>query len=239
MSLDPPNPTHSEATTATCRISRLHQYTHNLAMVLNPFKSHEDHGEPAKSSSQEQSLTTVLSTPAQRADLTLLLASCTSAMRKTITDIFDPRYSGAPSDARYDNPLHNPDLDLSKVDVEELDKERNEAEERIKELSEEEMQGLKKSALDFFDAWRDGVLGRVGEVVNSKTEAVKQGEAKEGEKIEQKAPDTSTKKLEPQDVKVKAKSEKTVGSSIRSRLSLLELRHMLSFLLPSTQDRYQ
>lgn len=172
-------------------------------MVLNPFKSHEDHGESAKpSSDQEQSLTTVLSTPAQRSDLTLLLASCTSAMRKTITDIFDPRYSGAPSDSRYDNPLESSKLDLSKVDVEELDKEREEAEKRIKELSEEEMQTLKKSALDFFDQWRDGVLGRVGEVVNSRQEAMKQGEEKGGQKLEQKSPDTTTKKLEPEDVEV-------------------------------------
>jgi hypothetical protein len=186
-------------------------------MVLNPFKSHEDHGESAKpSSDQEQSLSTVLSTPAQRADLTLLLASCSSAMRKTITDIFDPRYSGAPSDSRYDNPLTNPDLDLSKVDVAELDKEREEAEKRIKELSEEEMQTLKKSALEFFDKWRDGVLGRVGEVVDSRKEATAQGEEKEGEKIEQKAPDTTTKKLEPEEVKAKVEKEDSVAKALEA-----------------------
>jgi hypothetical protein len=189
-------------------------------MVLNPFKSHEGHEESAKSSSgQEQSLTTVLATPAQRTALTLLLASCTSSMRKTITDIFDPRYSGALSDSRYDNPHTNSDLDLSKVDVEELDKEREEAEKRVKELSEEEMQSLKKSALDFFDNWRDGVLGRLGEVVNSKKETTSQGEEKEGEKIEQKTPDTTPKKLEPEELKAhveKKDGDDSVGKALEA-----------------------
>lgn len=188
-------------------------------MVLNPFKSHNE--EAAKSSSdQEQSLTTVLSTPAQRADLTLLLASCTSAMRKTITNIFDPRYSGAPSDSRFDNnPIENPKLDLEKVNVEELDNERAEAEKRIKELSEEEMQNLKRAALDFFDKWRDGVLGRVGEVVNSRQEATQQGEEKEGQKVDQKSPDTTTKKLEPEEIKAKvekADEEDTVAKALNA-----------------------
>ncbi|TID24017.1 DUF726-domain-containing protein [Venturia nashicola] len=187
-------------------------------MVLNPFKSHNE--EAAKSSSdQEQSLTTVLSTPAQRADLTLLLASCTSAMRKTITDIFDPRYSGASSDSRYDNPIEDSKLHLSKVDVKELDKEREEAEKRIKELSEEEMQTLKKAALDFFDKWRDGVLGRVGEVVNSRQEATKQGEEKEEQTVEQRSPDTTTEKLKPQDIKAeveKQNEQDTVAEAMKT-----------------------
>ncbi|KAE9988378.1 hypothetical protein EG328_011138 [Venturia inaequalis] len=187
-------------------------------MVLNPFKSHNE--EATKSSSdQEQSLTTVLSTPAQRADLTLLLASCTSAMRKTITDIFDPRYSGAPSDSRYDNPIDNPNLDLSKVDEEDLEKERYEAEKRIQELSEKEMQTLKKAALDFFDKWRDGVLGRVGEVVNSRQEATQQGEEKVGQKVEQNSPDTTMKKLESEEIKTKVEKkdeEDTVAKALKA-----------------------
>lgn len=180
-------------------------------MVLNPFKSHNEEA-ATSGSDQDQSLTTVLSTPAQRADLTLLLASCTSAMRKTITDIFDPRCSGAPSDSHYDAPIENSKLDLSKVDAGELDKERNQAEKRIKELSEEEMQTLKKAALGFFDKWRDGVLGRVGEVVNSRQEATKQGEEKEGQSVEQKSPDTSTKKVEPEDIKAKVEKKAEEGN---------------------------
>jgi hypothetical protein len=89
-------------------------------------------------------------------------------MRKIITDTFDPRYSGLPSDARFDNPLsHSKDLDLSKVDVKELDKQRKDAEERIKELGKEEMQNLKRSALEFFDKWQESVISRVGQVLNA------------------------------------------------------------------------
>jgi len=111
--------------------------------------------------------------------LTMLLNNCMASMRRTITDTFDPRYAGLPSDSQFDrftapNPLENKDLDLSNVDVEKLDKERREADRRIKELSEPEMQGLKSAALKFFDDWRDNVLARVGEVVSSKTEATAQ-----------------------------------------------------------------
>ncbi|QDS74031.1 hypothetical protein FKW77_009019 [Venturia effusa] len=184
-------------------------------MVLNPFKARG--GESSKpSSNQEQSLTTVLSTKAQRADLTLLLASCTSAMRKTITDTFDPRYSGAPSDSRYDNSTKNQKVDLAKSDLKEL-QERQEAKKRIKELSDEEMQALKKAALDFFDKWRDGVLGRVGEVVDSREEATRQGEVKKGKEVERKSPDTTTKKLRPEDVKAEVTKEKdTVTNALEA-----------------------
>jgi hypothetical protein len=149
-------------------------------LISNPFKSHEheshEHEATDAPKPEEQSLTTILQSHDQRSDLTLLLASITALMRKTITDTFDPRYAGKPSDSKFDNPLENPQLDLSKVDVNELDKEREEAERRIKELSEPEMQNLKKASLEFFDKWRDSVLGRVGEVVNSRDEATGQKE---------------------------------------------------------------
>ncbi|KIW01204.1 uncharacterized protein PV09_07252 [Verruconis gallopava] len=141
-------------------------------IIPNPFKRHEGAaGQEPKGQQQDASLTTILATRAQRADFTLLLHSCTASMRKIITDTFDPRYSGLPSDARFDNALsHGKDLDLSKVDVEELDKQRKAAEDRIKELSKEEMQALKREALSFFDKWQESVLGRVGQVLNATDE---------------------------------------------------------------------
>lgn len=188
------------------------QSTTMASLISNPFHSHK--GDPKQSPEEpppdEQSLTTILSTHAQRSDLTLLLASCTSLMRKTITDTFDPRYAGTAGDERFDNALANKNLDLSEVDVQELDKQRSEAEERIKELSKPEMQDLKKAALVFFDGWSDSVLGRVGEIVNSKEEAKAQKD--EGTKIvEQKGgaeSDGRSEKVKLGEESTKAKEEK-------------------------------
>ncbi|KAF1988984.1 DUF726-domain-containing protein [Aulographum hederae CBS 113979] len=126
----------------------------------------------------DQSLTTVLETPELRSDLTLLIASCTDSMRKTITDTFDPKKTGKSSSKNTtlqgDNALKNTDIDLGKVDVEALDKEREEEEKRKQELDTPRMKELKTAALDYFDQWRDNVLQRVGEVVNSKSHAQSQ-----------------------------------------------------------------
>ena len=99
-----------------------------------------------------------------------------SSMRRTITDAFDPRYAGKPSDSQFErftdpNPLQKPKANLSNVDVAQLDRERKEAERRIKELGEPEMQELKRAALGFFDAWRESVLERVSEAVGGDGEA--------------------------------------------------------------------
>jgi Protein of unknown function (DUF726) len=141
----------------------------------NPFQSHETSSEQPEE--DEQSLSTLLSQD-ERAQLTLLLNNIMASQRKIITDTFDPRYAGLPSDSRFDKPLEASmeDLDLSQVDVTQLDKEKKETERRIKELSEPEVQDLKRAALKFFDDWRDSVLVRVGEVVNSKKEATAQKE---------------------------------------------------------------
>ncbi|KAF4313526.1 putative duf726 domain-containing protein [Botryosphaeria dothidea] len=127
----------------------------------------------------DQSLTTVLETPELCSELTLLLATCLESMRATITDAFDARYTGnAASDAlpelAGDDALRNPNLDPAKADVEAADKARKEREQREKELSAPKMQEFKTSALTFFDDWRDVVLARVGEIVNSKEKAQEQ-----------------------------------------------------------------
>lgn len=147
----------------------------SIPSSLNPFHTAS---EAPTTHEDDQSLQTILS-PEERNSLTLLINTSMASMRRSITDIFDPRYAGLPSDSQFDrftspNPLDNKDLDLSNVDVEKLDKERKDAERRIKELSEPEMQSLKSAALKAFDGWRDSVLDRVGEVVNSKSEAKEQ-----------------------------------------------------------------
>lgn len=132
-------------------------------MAPHPFHSHD--AEAAKDNAQ--TLTTILATTEERASLTSLITQCTSSMRKTITDTFDPRFSGLASDAHFDNPGKQ-DATLTE---EELQKQRDDAAERIKELSEPEMQELKSAALKFFDEWREKVLARVAEALAIKGEA--------------------------------------------------------------------
>ncbi|KAF2090355.1 DUF726-domain-containing protein [Saccharata proteae CBS 121410] len=147
-----------------------------------PWSSKEDH----KEAEQEESLVTILETTEARSELTLLVASCTETMRKTITDTFDSRKTGKPTDSDVeltgDAALRNPNLDTGNVDVEALDQQRKEQERREKELSTAKMQELKAAALEYFDNWRDEVLQRVGEVVNSKETAKAQKKKAEAQK---------------------------------------------------------
>lgn len=136
------------------------------------------HGEEEKPKEDDQSLTTVLETPELRSELTLLLANCLESMRKTITDTFDARFTGQASDAaeelQGDAALRNPNLDVANADVEAFEKQRREREQREKELSAPKMLELRDAALGYFDDWRDNVLQRVGEVVNTPETAVRQ-----------------------------------------------------------------
>ncbi|KAF9634067.1 putative duf726 domain-containing protein [Lasiodiplodia theobromae] len=153
-----------------------------MSKMLSGHMPWSHHDEEQKKP-DDQSLITVLETVELRSELTLLLANCLESMRATITDAFDARYTGsdAASDAaaalpdlKGDDALRNPNLDAGTVDVEALDKQRKERERREKELSAPAMRELKTAALGFFDDWRDAVLARVGEVVNSKEAAKSQ-----------------------------------------------------------------
>ena len=127
-----------------------------------------------KAEDQEESLATILNA-AQRSDLTLLIADATTAMRETILSSFDVGSSLSldPSDDSLsgDDKIRNPNLDVATRDVEQYDRERKLKEQREKELSSSKMLELKAASLRFFDEWREGVLQRIGEVVNSKETA--------------------------------------------------------------------
>ena len=68
----------------------------------------------------------------------------------------------------------NIDYDPATVDVGAYDKERKVQAEQEKELSKPAVQQLKTASLDWFDEWRQVVIQRVGEVVNSKKTAEEQ-----------------------------------------------------------------
>ena len=143
-------------------------------------------GEQQQQHEEEQSLTSVLSTPQDRSDLTLLVANCTETMRKAITNTFDPNHTGKPEDMLADLKLDDKAKDTAGTDVpstgEKSEEEKGKAEEkakkeqeaREKELSAPKMKELQQAALHHFDDWRESVLLRIGEVVNQREEAVSQ-----------------------------------------------------------------
>ncbi|KAK1083575.1 hypothetical protein LTR48_006167 [Friedmanniomyces endolithicus] len=133
------------------------------------FASHDQPSQDQKGEEEGESLITILKTAEERSALTLLVADCTESMRRSITDTFDAKQTGKKSDMTADlegNP--------GTVDVAQQDKMNRELEQREKELSGAKMQELKEAALSFFDAWRDSVLSRVGEILNSKEKALHQ-----------------------------------------------------------------
>lgn len=148
------------------------------------------HHSRSKSPSQEQdtSLTTLLTTD-QCADLTFLIATITATMRKSLLDSFSPEET--PLDAEpamsEEAALAAAPTDLENADIEKEDKIRKEKErvkkerekrqeDAKKELAKPEVQELKKEMLRYFDEWRGKVVGRVGEVVNSREQANNQTE---------------------------------------------------------------
>ncbi|KZF19867.1 DUF726-domain-containing protein [Xylona heveae TC161] len=134
-----------------------------------PWSSKEDTQE---SQGDDQSLRTVLDAH-QCSDLTLLIASVTETMRKRISHTFTVQ----------DEP-HNTDTDSSNNPddaADQLRKRQEQQEQQARELAKPEVQELKIAALEAFDEWRDSVLRRVGEVVNSPQQAQQQKhEAKPG-----------------------------------------------------------
>ncbi|KAI0181557.1 DUF726-domain-containing protein [Hypoxylon sp. FL1284] len=136
-----------------------------------------------KQDEEGESLTTVLETAEQRGSLTILVSDITELMRKVLTDAFDPNETGAEEDQitilSHDSDekpsVEKPGDSKRGEDTQKiLEKQKNDLAKREKEVSEASMVALKGSALEFFDDWRDSVILRVGEVVNSRETAKNQ-----------------------------------------------------------------
>ena len=141
-----------------------------------PFgSSHEETKKAAETDEDGESLTTILTTPDERAALTILVAECTEVMRQALLDIFDAKQTGTKADLVSSlveaEPTSQSDTNEARVAKEQTQKE---LEEREKELSSAKFAELKQAALKHFDEWSASVIGRIGEVVNSREEAAKQ-----------------------------------------------------------------
>ncbi|KAJ4369128.1 hypothetical protein N0V83_006212 [Neocucurbitaria cava] len=140
----------------------------------------------AKSSEKDETSLTTLLTAEQCADLTFLIATITASMRQSLLDTFTAEE--APADSKIEkskeDALKSAPSDLDKEDK--VKKERQSREEDArKELAQVEVQELKKEMLRYFDGWRGKVIGRVGEIVNSREEAKEQAKHVEGKQVQQ------------------------------------------------------
>ncbi|KAL8999023.1 MAG: hypothetical protein Q9169_002021 [Polycauliona sp. 2 TL-2023] len=130
---------------------------------------------------EEALLTNILPTSALRTDLALLVALCTDHMRRNVLDNFPSPTKGN------DTSMPSPEQDLiifndprtaSAIDAEEAESRRQD------NLASPQTQGLRRAALAFLDAWRLGLLRRVGEVLGVRAQAVKAGRTKYNQDVE-------------------------------------------------------
>ncbi|KAI0200664.1 DUF726-domain-containing protein [Astrocystis sublimbata] len=143
-------------------------------------------GKSGNTDSQDEgaSLTTVLGTDEDRGALTLLICDITEIMRKRQLDTFDSSETGDQTVAD-DSGLLTAEKDTGEeageaadanrqVQPNTLEKQKAELAKREKEVNEASMVELKTDLLNFFDDWRDTVILRVGEAINSRKEAGEQ-----------------------------------------------------------------
>lgn len=123
-----------------------------------------------KSVKEEQDLKSALSEE-QRTDLSQLVAGIARQMRKTIEDNFDSAAdlkSLERNNMTEDEKIASADFDTGTVDVGTYDKERKLKEEREKELAKPKLKELKRTALEWFDEWRNVVQKRVDDTLEPK-----------------------------------------------------------------------
>ncbi|KAI0182561.1 hypothetical protein EV127DRAFT_449263 [Xylaria flabelliformis] len=126
------------------------------------------------------SLTTILETAEDRGALTLLICDITEIMRQRLLSTFDPNETGngesdllATGDDQGGEAGETANAN-QQTQQSTLEKQNAELAKREKEVNEESMVELKSSLLNFFDDWRDNVILRVGEAVNSRDAAENQ-----------------------------------------------------------------
>ena len=175
-----------------------------------PWKSGDE-----KKEDEEGSLTSILKTTEQQKELFLLIANCTESLRHSITDNFNAQATKQDSKSSTSNTQpssgngngKNPNLQNADIDAEQVQREKDKLAEREEELSQPKMLEIKAAALEFFEEWRDAVLQRVGEVVQSKEAAKRQ----KHEAKPQLPPRRESKRLSPS----LDKRDESVGSVLR------------------------
>ncbi|KAK8161607.1 hypothetical protein IWX90DRAFT_467024 [Phyllosticta citrichinensis] len=129
----------------------------------NTSSSHE-------SEDNEASLDTILDTPELKTEFALLVVLCTDAVRKDLSATFQLPQALPPANSSHDHVSTGQDSALPVHPQKKIKK----------ELATPEVQELHRAAVTFINSWRVSVLQRLGEVLQVKSEAVR--EAKEARK---------------------------------------------------------
>ena len=143
-----------------------------------------------------EDLTTILDR-SQRADLTLLVADVSESMRQLLIDNFDASAGldkgllNIGQGETEEEKLMNAPVDPASADVDAYDRERKLLAQYEKDVASEKMKALKKDGLRAYDQWRENVLQRVGQVVNSQETAQKQLKESKSNSARPQAPQTS------------------------------------------------
>ena len=135
---------------------------------MNIFGKSPSHQQEAKQDEDQRDLTTLLSAD-QRAELLRLITNATESMLKSLEDTFDASQIEADIKAEGEaSDKENPNVASASLSPEQKEELRKAEKQRELELSEPKMKELKSAAVEFITHWRDAVILRVGEVVNSR-----------------------------------------------------------------------
>jgi len=136
---------------------------------------------PQTAPTPEQSLSTLL-TPEQLTELITLISAIADFMHAQLSDAFDISFNGTTTThphERLQKDARNPNLASAGSDH--GDTEAEEGARRIQARGERDLDGeglgeLKNDALEWFQVWRDGVVGLVVDALNTKETEGKQDE---------------------------------------------------------------
>ena len=134
----------------------------------------------------ENPFTAILTTPALRTEFVLLVMLSANLMRRNLVSTFDPSHVSSTSSAASPEPSAGPLDDVEAPPSYYTATEgrgRQGYDRRAEELSEPEVEELKRGALAYLNKWRVGVLKRMGEVLKVRSEAVLR-EKEKREKLE-------------------------------------------------------
>ncbi|KAF2679135.1 DUF726-domain-containing protein [Lentithecium fluviatile CBS 122367] len=150
-------------------------------------------GSEASKKDEGASLSSVLETPALRVELALLVLLCTDAMRSDLIATFDPNKTHETSSSETAAPAPPPKPKSPAQDLISFDEPQDEAtmvaerarRARQMEVESTHMQGLRRSALTFFDKWRAGVMHRICDVLCVRGEVVRQAKTRRKQILEE------------------------------------------------------
>ncbi|KAK7565386.1 hypothetical protein IWX49DRAFT_12074 [Phyllosticta citricarpa] len=153
-------------------------------MFSNVFKD-KNSSSNHKSENSDASLDTILDTPELKTEFALLVVLCTDAIRKDLSATFQVPETLASTNSSHDDVSTGqdsapPEQPQSPKSTKGTEPNLTQIEKIKKELATPEVQELHRAAVTFVNSWRVSVLQRLGEVLQVKSEAVRQ--AKEARK---------------------------------------------------------